>query len=415
MHPWRNLLYRVNGCQANCIHVCDRWKVDRNPSRCPFAAARVSRERELHTNQTTSSELWFSLDKLETMNRRQLQQLCKKCGIKANSKTTALLKDLRDFHSQHIAESSSILHYPFIVPSNPSSPTPSKSKRKTFLVDGTNRGKSQLSLFSPMESPSQWISGEVGKLSKAVKSKGIISKTIGEYKTVTEEANKDDDALGGDMYLEKNASVSAVLNCTSNKLFMISRWQKQQIQKMGKEKFQEYKSTLSRSGLEFHSYMNDILQGEADETGHFPELISGLIQSVAKTGILKSLTTDKVLATEEYVTHSAIGYSGTFDALAIYNGVPCVIEWKTSQRPRPSLQSCYDAPLQVAAYAGAINSYPVMRIPVTNCMIVVAHHDSSEADVHWMDLQTCEKFWKSWLLKVLEYKERTEVVSKQTN
>ena len=409
IHLWKHL-HRVHGGQANCMNLCKRCKL--KSLRCSFAVDRVF--RELHTNRTSCSELWFDVGQLDKMNRRELQQLCKKCGIKANSKTTTLLNDLKDFYTHHIANTSSILHYPFIVPSDPLSPTTSKSKRKMFLGSGLNLDKN-LSLFSPMESPSHWISGEVGKLNKAVKSKGIISKTIGEYKNVTEDTDDSNATHKREMYLAKTASVSAVLNCTSNKLFMISRWQKQQIEKMGKENFTEYKKSLSNSGLQFHSCMNDILQGEADETGHFPEIVSGLIQSVAKTDILKLLTKDKVLATEEYVTHSLIGYSGTFDGLAIYNGVPCVIEWKTSQKPRPTLENCYDAPLQVVAYAGAINSYPITRIPVTNCMIVIAHHDGSKADVHWMDLQTCEKFWKRWLLKVLEYKEKTEFVPKQSN
>lgn len=365
-------------------------------------------------DRMTSSELWFDLAKLETMNRRELQQLCKKCGVRANSKTTTLINDLREFHNRHLTDSSSILHYPFIVQANSSSLIPSKDNKKSFLPNGLKLDKN-LGLFSSMESPSQWISGEVDKLNKAVKSKGIISKTVGEYKGIKDEAQQGDLQLSKEMYLAKTASVSAILNSTSNRLFMISCWQKQQIEQMGKEKFTVYRTSLATSGRKFHSCVTDILRGEADESGHFPDFVSGFIKSVSKTGILKLLTKDKVLATEEYVTHSSIGYSGTFDGLAIYNGVPCVIEWKTSQNPRPTLESCYDAPLQVVAYAGAINSYPVMRIPVTNCMIVVAHHDGSAADVHWMDLDTCEKFWKSWLIKLLDYKEKTEGGSKLSN
>ena len=387
-----------NSCER-CNSLCSTF----------FGRNRVS--RDFHTNRASFSDLWFNVDKLGSMSRRELQHLCKKCGIKANSKTDTLLNDLRDFYAQHVADTSSILHYPFMMPSNQSSFATSKAKRKIFLPLEPNLDKN-LNLFSPMESPGQWISGEVGKLNRAVKTKGIISKTIGEYKSITD-ADDDNASNTNGMYLTKNASVSAVLNCTSNKLFMISRWQKQQVEKMGKEKFNEYKKSLSSSGSQFHKCMNDILQGETDKSGHFPELISGLIQSVAKTEILKLLTKDKVLATEEYVTHTSIGYSGTFDGLVIYNGVPCVIEWKTSTKPRPTLESCYDAPLQVVAYAGAINSNPISRIPVTNCMIVIAHHDGSKADVHWMDLETCEKFWNCWLLKVLKYKEKTECVSKQ--
>lgn len=39
----------------------------------------------------------------------------------------------------------------------------------------------------------------------------------------------------------------------------------------------------------------------------------------------------------------------------------CVIDWKTSQKPRPNLKDIHDYPVQAVAYAGAINddnNYP---------------------------------------------------------
>lgn len=416
LHLWRCVFNRgVNGSRARCTHR-NEYFLDRL-LRYNYGYGCEKFCRSVHTdkmNKMTSSEFWFDVGKLEKMNRRELQQLCKKCGLRANSKNTTLTKELKDFHSQHLTNSSSILQYPFVSQIKESHANSlsfasgiRKGSKKLFLGSELKLDKN-LGLFSSVESPSKWISGEVDKLNKTVKSKGIISKTVGEYKGMTDEGQKGDVPLSKEMYLAKNVSVSTILDSTSNKLFMISRWQKQQIEIMGKEKFNEHKNALAASGREFHSCVTDILQGEADQSGHFPEIVSGLIKSVSKTGILKLLTKDKVLATEENVTHNTIGYSGTFDGLAIYNGVPCVIEWKTSQKPRPTLESCYDAPLQVVAYAGAINSYPVMRIPVTNCMVVVAHQDGSEADVHWMDLDMCEKFWKRWLMKVLDYKEKIE-------
>ena len=39
-------------------------------------------------------------------------------------------------------------------------------------------------------------------------------------------------------------------------------------------------------------------------------------------------------------------------------GTLCLIDWKTSNKPKASLEDCYDYPLQAVAYAGAINHDP---------------------------------------------------------
>lgn len=73
----------------------------------------------------------------------------------------------------------------------------------------------------------------------------------------------------------------------------------------------------------------------------------------------------KVVAMETPVAHFGLGYMGTFDCLAEYQGQLCLIDWKTARRLKPTLADCYDYPLQAVAYAGAVNQDPTLNIKVS--------------------------------------------------
>ena len=42
----------------------------------------------------------FDLDSVSRLKRRELQTLCKKCGIKSNSKSVVLVEELQAYHAQ---------------------------------------------------------------------------------------------------------------------------------------------------------------------------------------------------------------------------------------------------------------------------------------------------------------------------
>ena len=80
--------------------------------------------------------------------------------------------------------------------------------------------------------------------------------------------------------------------------------------------------------------------------------------------VLKDLR--NVVAVESAVIHPLLGYAGTLDLVAEYRGTLCVIDWKTSQKPKTKLEECFSYPHQIAAYAGAVNYsdlYPFQVIP----------------------------------------------------
>ena len=84
---------------------------------------------------------------------------------------------------------------------------------------------------------------------------------------------------------------------------------------------------------------------------------SGYWQSAA--GVLKDIT--NVVAVESGTVHPKLEYAGTLDLVAEYQGILSIIDWKTSRKSKSKLKECYSYPVQVVAYAGAVNfdlNYP---------------------------------------------------------
>lgn len=117
----------------------------------------------------------------------------------------------------------------------------------------------------------------------------------------------------------------------------------------------------------------------------------------------------------------------------MYRNSLCVIEWKTSEKPKPFLYNTYDNPLQVAAYIGALNSdrnysYQVfcficnaswftkakryeyspnvcLYLQVDSGLIVVAYKDGSPAHSHFLNTDQVVQYWNEWLFRLEKYME----------
>ena len=74
---------------------------------------------------------------------------------------------------------------------------------------------------------------------------------------------------------------------------------------------------------------------------------------------------DNVLAIESGVIHEPLGYAGTIDCIVEFRNKICLIDWKTSKRKKKSWKSCYDYPIQLAAYAAAVNADPAYDFAVS--------------------------------------------------
>ncbi|NWR21324.1 MGME1 exonuclease, partial [Emberiza fucata] len=206
----------------------------------------------------------------------------------------------------------------------------------------------------------------------------------------------------------KTPSVTRILQQTLSpqQVFYLERWKQKMIEELGKEGFEEYtKSNLfvvtellcnkMETGILIHIETAARDQGEDD-------VVAGYLSSVEH--VLEDIS--EVQALESGVHHETLQYLGLVDCVAKYQGQLCVIDWKTSEKPKPFLQDTYDNPLQVAAYIGAINHDANYDFQVRCGLVVVAYKDGSPAHPHFMDPDLCSQYWNQWLLRLEEYRDK---------
>ncbi|KAM6280642.1 mitochondrial genome maintenance exonuclease 1 [Porphyrio hochstetteri] len=201
-------------------------------------------------------------------------------------------------------------------------------------------------------------------------------------------------------------SVTRILQQTMSpqQSFYLERWKQKMILELGQDGFAEYSKKLFHQGELFHAALESIFLSEEVATKEQGEddVISGYLSSVQH--VLKDIS--EVKALESAVQHEALQYLGLVDCVAKYRGQLCVIDWKTSEKPKPFLRNTFDNPLQVAAYIGAINHDANYDFQVSCGLVVVAYKNGSPAHPHFMDPGLCSQYWNKWLLRLEEYTER---------
>lgn len=206
-------------------------------------------------------------------------------------------------------------------------------------------------------------------------------------------------------------SVTRILQQTLSpeQIFYLERWRRRMIMELGEEGFKEYNQNLFQQGKRFHSALEDILtSGESwrnsdpSKMQEYPSEVQGYIESISH--ILEDVSS--VRAIESTVKHDTLNYLGVADCVARYRGVLCVIDWKTSEKPKPFLSNTYDNPIQVAAYAGALNSDSNYKYQVENGLIVVAYKDGSPGHAHKLNSELMSENWRAWLLRLEKFTEQ---------
>ncbi|NJR50035.1 MAG: exonuclease [Leptolyngbyaceae cyanobacterium CSU_1_3] len=182
-------------------------------------------------------------------------------------------------------------------------------------------------------------------------------------------------------------SVTSILNATKSWDDRQALWNWQQ--RIGTEAAAQITQTASRRGTGTHKQIQRYLQGEAVACS---EAIRPYWESVEP--VLRSL--ESVRLVEGTVYHDSLKYAGVVDCLATFEGVPCVCEWKTADKPKQTIDRLYDYPLQVVAYCGAANQlYQEYDLNLCHALLVVAIPDQP-AEIFWFEPDAMVTYWQQW-------------------
>lgn len=204
---------------------------------------------------------------------------------------------------------------------------------------------------------------------------------------------------GGQSYFvddsgQRLPSVSTILNATKPAADReaLRQWQ----QRVGKAEAQRITGRASRRGTQTHTYLRHYLLGTPIPC---PDAAKPYVDSLEP--VLNAI--DDVRLVEGAVFHYDLGYAGRVDCIASYQGVPCIVDWKTSDRPKETIQRLYDSPLQLAAYCGAANHlYADHGIHLTEAVLINAV-PGQEAEVFWFDVDTLRNYWHQWQTRVDQF------------
>ncbi len=192
-------------------------------------------------------------------------------------------------------------------------------------------------------------------------------------------------------------SVTTILNATKPRedREALMRWR----DRLGDVEAQRVASAASRRGTQTHHYLRGHLLGDAkpcpDSVKPYWESLAPVLQTIAEVRLVESP-----------VFHYDLGYAGTVDCVASLEGVLCVCDWKTSDRPKGAVDRLYDGPLQLAAYCGAINHvYADHNIHLTHAALIVAI-PAQPAEVFWFDAPTLLGYWQQWQARLEQFDRR---------
>lgn len=189
-------------------------------------------------------------------------------------------------------------------------------------------------------------------------------------------------------------SVSTILNITKPQEARqaLQKWR----DRLGHDEANRITGNASRRGSSTHKYIRQYLLGNETPC---PDIIRPYWDSLAP--VISRIQAVRLV--EGFVFHDELRYAGRVDCLVEFDGVPCLLDWKTADYPKGSVDRLFDGPLQLAAYCGAINqTYREHGVNVRHAALAIAIPDQP-AELFWFDPEQMVEHWNKWQLRVDEY------------
>lgn len=218
---------------------------------------------------------------------------------------------------------------------------------------------------------------------------------------------------------DKLPSVTKILQATmpASSQFLLDRWKEAMVKKLGFSGFIKYQQDTFERGKLLHAVIANYLLGQGGPTELSKEIVSNLWKSVEN--VVKDKISN-VRLVEHIVTHSDLKYRGIVDCVAFYQDELVVIDFKTAEKPKKTVESLFDNPLQVTAYCGAINndrSIPkhVIDRNICSALVIVAYVDGTEASVYYLGREKIlNDYWKQWTNRLDQYSRMEEMKHRQS-
>jgi len=161
----------------------------------------------------------------------------------------------------------------------------------------------------------------------------------------------------------KQPSVTTIIkeSESAEAAFRLQLWRRKMIKELGVAGFEQLQRETLARGTKFHSLAQQYFEEGIEPDFNEAPLKVETRLFLSAHQVLKRVET--YITGEIFSTNPCLFYRGKIDSLVIIDGQVTLVEWKTSEKQKPTLASTYDAPLQTAAYIGALNRDKNLVIP----------------------------------------------------